>query len=125
MTEKIKEMMQKSKTYLNEAIISKDPEKWNLHIKKNQVTRELNLAKKTHTITQFNHVRDKWRLVKNINNQNKSPPPSSINFINSPKEIAEIANHFFKDKIEKIRKNFSKADIDPIEFLGELISKPK
>ena len=64
-------------------------------------------------------------MLKNINNNNKQCPPSKISFkneiITSPKQISNIANQYFKNKIIKIRQNLSTSKYNPIYLLNKLI----
>ena len=77
-----------------------------------------------------NYINDKimWKNFKTITNNNKQVPPRNINhngkFITSIKDICDIANQFYIDKIKKIRDNFTiNNKINPINILSSLIKR--
>ena len=59
--------------------------------------------------------------------QEKSAPPNHIFYkgknVTSPKQIAEIANNFFIEKIETIRSKFKPDLVKPLDILGKLIPR--
>ena len=68
-----------------------------------------------------------WKFLKNFNKCKKSRPPDRLNYngkiITNPYEISNIANNYFISKVEKIRRNFKRDNISPIEILENLIPK--
>ena len=92
-------------------------------------SKNINNAKKQHTINTLKQSRNKWKTVKNINKNNKQHPPNKIKYnneiITSPKTISNIANNYFKDKIIKIRNLMDKPKYNPINLLSKLIKPIK
>ena len=72
-------------------------------------------------------ARNKWKEVQDINKTNKIHLPTKITnsnrWITHPKEIAEIAYHYFVEKIRKIREKNFPPRVDPLDVLDELIPK--
>ena len=61
-------------------------------------------------------------------NQNNTVIPTEIYHggvkYTSPRNIANVMNRFFKEKVETMREKFVDPSVDPIELLGKLISRP-
>ena len=79
--------------------------------------------------TPMSHSKQMWTTVKKFTNTNKGSTPESIhykgNFFNKPKDIANIASIFFKEKIRNIQKNFRETNFGPMDILNALIPRSK
>ena len=77
----------------------------------------------------MSHSKQMWTTVKKFTNTNKGSTPESIhykgNFFNKPKDIANIASIFFKEKIRNIQKNFRETNFGPMDILNALIPRSK
>ena len=74
-------------------------------------------------------VKKMWEEVREYTKTSNSLTPQSIIYkgdcINRPKDIANIANHFFSSKIKKIRSNFRVHGINSIQILEKLLPRNK
>ena len=71
-----------------------------------------------------------WGTFKDLSNTNKQVPPRIIlhdgNLVTSIKQIVNIANNFFIEKIRTIRESFPlNNNISPLEILQNLVPKCK
>ena len=70
-----------------------------------------------------------WEEVREYTKTSNSLTPQSIIYkgdcINRPKDIANIANHFFFSKIKKIISNFRVHGINSIQILEKLLPRNK
>ena len=93
------------------------------------IDKKIKIAKREFLKQKFNDNKNQWKFLKNFQGKNKQHPPNNIcqngKQITSPKDIATIANDFFIDKIEKIRKTFTPSSVDPIDVLNTLIPRNK
>ena len=67
------------------------------------------------------------RLCQKFENKECTTPTNILNNgkqIRSPKDISNVMNNFFKDKVTKIRENFGDEDDDAIRILEALIKPP-
>ena len=126
--EELRSKLKTSNDLLTDAIKHNDNDHWRLfrHYR-NQTMKEVNIAKKESIINKFKNNNDKWKLIKDINKSNKYNPPTTIKtkegYVTSPRQIAQLANSYFINKIKLIRESFSNVGIDPIEILRILIPK--
>ena len=77
----------------------------------------------------FEDKKTQWKFLRKFNNKNNQQIQNNISHngkqVTSPKEIANIANNFFVNKIIQIREKFTNFNIDPIELLESLIPRNK
>ena len=118
-----KENLKKSKHLLNQAIEKNEMSKWTEFKNfRNQTTKEVKEDKKSFFKKQFLHHKKKWQLIKELNGNCKKNSPDSIlhngTEHTSPKQIAQLANEFFINKILKIRETFTPHKVTPLEILS-------
>ena len=124
----IKRQMDMTQTLLNKAINTHGINDW-IEYKnhRNLINKQIRKLKKEYIRKKFKQQNNKYKFIKQFNNTNKQQVPSAIIHnnlkITSPKKIAEIANNFFVDKIEKIKQNFTYSSVKPIDILK--ILKPR
>ena len=94
---------------------------------RNDLSKIIDKAKSTYCKNNFKNKNKQWKFIKNFNNSNKQQIPNNITHnnkqITSPRELANIANNYFIDKIIKIRNAFTPSTTDPIEILSKLIPR--
>ena len=95
----------------------------------NNLTKYIKTLYNDYIKIRFTNYRDKWKCLKETNSNKRLGPPSTLinkgQTITSPKKMAQIANNFFIEKIQKIRDNITAYEIDPIEILISLIPRVK
>ena len=120
--------IQNNKNMLKLAIETNDKDNWR-NFKNNTINLNTKIeeAKKEYFKKGFSSKNDQWKFLKKFNENLGQQIPNNINFegeqITSSKKIADIANHYFKLKIETIRKTFTPTNINPIDILSHLIPR--
>ena len=70
-----------------------------------------------------------WKVVKQQTKTNNCSTPQSIIYnslmLNKPKQIANVANVYFIEKIIKIQNEFKRSKVSALEILGSLLPKSK
>ena len=70
-----------------------------------------------------------WATIKDMTNKSNKTPPRHIDHNNrqvtSLRQIADIANRHYIDKIDKIRRNFKKHRLTHMDILKMIIPRPK
>ena len=93
-----------SQELLEIAINTKNMDSWREYKHfRNETVKNIKIEKKNYITEKLGHNRNKWKMIKEINGNNKTCPPSEIQkgneTITSPKSIANLANNYFIDKI--------------------------
>ena len=75
------------------------------------------------------HTKDGWKLINQFQGKVKSHPPSKLIYKNkiysSPKELSEILNNHYINKIKTIRQSFDTSKIKPLDILQKLRPRVK
>ena len=113
---------------LTQAITTNQPDNWHkFRLEQRALTQDIKAAKSEYIKSRLTHSDDKWKFLKQINNNPSQQLPQTIihngEVTNSPKSIAKLANDHFIQKIKDIRAGFSKPTCDPMEILRNLIPK--
>ena len=124
----LKQQIKENNDILSQAINTNNSDSWrHFRNKRAIINKNMGKAKTQYIQNRFRHSKDKWRLLKSLNNSQKQQIPHVISHkgdkITSPKEIAKIANDHYIDKIQDIRKKLEVDENDPIELLNSLIPK--
>ena len=125
MTDKIKQELKHTHNLLNKAIRTHGINNWReFKNHNNMVNKQIKIIKKEYIRRKFKAVNNKYKFLKQYNNNNKQQVPNSIQYnnkkITSPKQLATISCEYFIDKINNIRNGFTNTDIDPIDILSKL-----
>ena len=124
----IKDEIKRCNDILTQAIKNNDPNYWReFRNKKNLLNKEIKNLKSKYLKSKLTQKNNNWKFLKQYNKQEKCSPPMSIvingNNMTSPKEIANISNNYFIQKIEKIRNEFFNDIVSPMEIVNKLIPR--
>ena len=71
--------------------------------------------------------KDKWKVLKKINNKDDYEPPKEIKTKDGverkPRMLANIANNHYIEKIKKIMENMPETTTTPMKMLKKLIPR--
>ena len=129
LTPETRDLKIKSDNLLQVAIKTNNTTDWVYYKNtRNETQKRLREDKKMFLKGKFKSKCDKWRLLQQFNGTKKSQTPNCIshegNQITSPEKIAQLANNFFIDKINKISSSFlNNKKISPIEILSLLLPR--
>ena len=77
----------------------------------------------------INNTNELWNIVRNYTSNDDGTIPTNIILegkqVSSPKQLADVFNDHFIDKVNKIRRGFRNDSEDPIEILEKLVKKPE
>ena len=93
----------------------------------NKFNRHAQKDKKSYIRRMMRNNKRRWRFCQKFENKECTTPTNILNNgkqIRSPKDISNVMNNFFKDKVTKIRENFRDEDDDAIRILEALIKPP-
>ena len=122
----IHETISKTNNVLTKAIKSKNNNDW-IEFKnlRNTTQKIIKNKKKEYLEGKFGHLKDSWKFIKKFNAVKVQSPPDKIEsdnkIITRPKQLAELSNQYFIDKINKIRSTFTWSPLGPIDILSKLI----
>ena len=112
---------------LTTAIKSNNPVEWRMaNYLRNRYSKALDKVKTLYYQASFKKDYNLWGTIKTKENS-LTPMELAIKGkrIKSPKKIATEFDHFYKNKIKKIKDKFTNPEVDPIEILRKLVPKPK
>ena len=106
---------------------SGDLEDWRLYRsmrnQKNRAVKEDQLRWQKDKLSSTANPADMWKAAKSMLGWGCAGPPTQLRhlgqYISSPKGIATTMNHFFLDKVKKLRENIPETDSDPIAKMKE------
>ena len=96
---------------------------------RNVLYKVINKVKTQYYVNLLKKSRNMWKTVRNLNTTEKGSIPVSVivnnKLVSSPSKLAVAFCGHFYNKIIKIRQNFSKCRMDPIEVLALIIPRVK
>ena len=129
LSKETKEKMEENKKRLEKAKKTRKKEDWiEYKANRNEISKMVNEDKKKNLEKLLNDNKDKWNVLKKACDKESSSTPEEIKkkdgkITRKPKEIAEIANVHYIEKIKKIRDEMMKTKVDPIMMLKKLIPR--
>ena len=126
----IRDEMSEVNCLLTLAIETGSPDIWRQHNhRRNILYKSIDAAKSNYLSSRLTDGRTGWKEIQNFNGLNKAVTPNKIinngNVVTSPKEIANIANLHYINKIKKLNVAMSHEKRDPIALLSRLIPRYK
>ena len=126
----IRDEMTAVKGLLTRAIQTGESDIWREHNnRRNFLYKRINKAKAAHLTARLCNDRTGWKEIQQFNGLNKAVTPNKIihdgKVVTSPKDIADIANIHYINKIVKLNEAMSHEKRDPVALLSRLIPRYK
>ena len=123
------DQMNITKRQLSKAMRTQCKDEWRSYRNLRNVTKKVIKNEKLHYFrTKLQTKSTMWKTISELTGKTKVITPSKIingvEVITSPKKIANHMNDFYIEKIAKIRREFNKPKVDPINILNKIIKKP-
>ena len=129
-SEEVVEHIDETNKQLSKAIQTKDTNEWRLYkTMKNQVSKIIEKMKRSYYMGKMKRIRSMWGTIKELAGTKEITTPRTLitggKQVTSPKEMADTLNEHFTEKIEEIRRKFTRPKMDPIMLLKKLLPRPE